>query len=135
MRWYVLPLVAALASGCGGDGASPPRADAERVIEIHLRLSRFDPAVVDVPVGTRVRFELINDDPIDHEFIVGDEAVHERHEKGTEPSHGAVPGEVSVPAVSAARTTYRFTAAGDLAYVCHVPGHRAYGMEGVVRVR
>ncbi len=39
-----------------------------------------------------------NTDPIDHEWIVGDAAVHARHRTGTEPVHGARPTEVTIPA-------------------------------------
>ena len=45
-----------------------------------------------------VTFVLRNDDPIDHEWIVGDAAVHERHRTGTEPVHAARPTEVRIPA-------------------------------------
>ena len=38
-----------------------------------------------------VTFVLHNGDPIDHEWIVGDAAVHERHRAGTEPVHGVAP--------------------------------------------
>ena len=50
-----------------------------------------------VPAGVPVTFVLRNDDPIDHEWIVGDAAVHERHRTGTEPVHASRPTEVSDP--------------------------------------
>jgi uncharacterized cupredoxin-like copper-binding protein len=81
-----------------------------------------------------VRFVITNHDPIDHELIVGDEAVQQRHETGTEPSHGAVPGEVSVPAGTVAETTYTFSRAGVVLIGCHAPGHYKYGMRGAVVV-
>ncbi len=46
--------------------------------------------------GTVVRFVVTNDDPILHELIVGDDAVHARHATGTEAAHPPVSGEVSV---------------------------------------
>jgi uncharacterized cupredoxin-like copper-binding protein len=85
--------------------------------------------------GDTVTFVIRNDDPIDHEFILGDEAVQERHEEGKERHHhGLVPGEISVPAGETRETTYTFTESGSLTYACHLPGHFAYGMRGEVVV-
>ena len=99
-----------------------------------MRHSRFLPARFTVPRGTTVRFVITNTDPIDHEFILGDEPVQRRHETGTEPAHGHVPGEVSVPAGTRAETTYTFSRTGVLLIGCHAPGHYDYGMRGRVRV-
>ena len=51
-----------------------------------------------------------NNDPIDHEWIVGDAALHERHRTGTEPVHDARPTEISIPAGTQKRTTVTFAA-------------------------
>jgi uncharacterized cupredoxin-like copper-binding protein len=101
-----------------------------QTIGITIRHSRFIPAHVTVRRGTTVRFVITNTDPIDHEFILGDEAVQRRHETGTEPKHGTVPGEVSVAAGTTAETTYTFSRPGLLLIGCHAPGHYAYGMRG-----
>jgi uncharacterized cupredoxin-like copper-binding protein len=110
----------------------------ERTVVVTMRHSRFEPATVRVEPGERVRFVLRNTDPIDHEFILGDEAVQRRHEQGRERQHhGDVPGERSVPAGREAATTYAFPAAldgGVLEFACHLPGHYTYGMHGAVRV-
>jgi uncharacterized cupredoxin-like copper-binding protein len=108
-----------------------------RTVEVTMHHSRFQPAVVRVAPGSTVRFVLRNTDPIDHELILGDEAVQRRHEQGRERQHhGEVPGEVSVAAGGEAATTYAFRAGGPatLEFACHLPGHYAYGMRGVVLV-
>lgn len=105
-----------------------------RTVALTVRHSRFSPAEITVQAGTAVRFVVRNTDPIDHELIVGDAAVQERHERGTEAHHGNRPGEVSVPAGSRAETTYTFRRSGTLLLGCHLPGHYAYGMRGAVRV-
>jgi len=137
LRALTTPLVAltaaALGSGCGGH-AEAAASGQVRTVVLEIRHSRFSPAELTVPEGQRVRFVVRNLDPIDHELIVGPPAVHRRHETGTEAHHGAVDGEVSVPAGSEATTTYTFTEAGPVQYACHLPGHLAYGMEGVVNV-
>jgi uncharacterized cupredoxin-like copper-binding protein len=89
---------------------------------------------VTVPAGVPVTFVLHNGDPIDHEWIVGDAAVHERHRLGTEPVHASRPTEVSIPAGHTAVTTVTFTTPGTFLYICHLPGHEAYGMVGEVHV-
>jgi uncharacterized cupredoxin-like copper-binding protein len=103
-----------------------------QTIVITIRHSRFIPAHITVRRGTTVRFVITNFDPIDHEFILGDEAVQRRHETGTEPEHGTVPGEVTVHAERSAETTYTFSRPGLLLIGCHAPGHYAYGMKGWV---
>ena len=47
-----------------------------------------------MPAGVPVTFVLVNEDPIEHEWIVGDEASHARHRTGTEAHHGARPNEI-----------------------------------------
>jgi uncharacterized cupredoxin-like copper-binding protein len=111
----------------------------ERTVVVTMRHSRFEPAVVRVEPGERVRFVLRNTDPIDHEFILGDDGVQRRHEQGREREHhGEVPGERSVAAGQEAVTTYAFPASLDgraLEFACHLPGHYAYGMRGKVTVQ
>jgi uncharacterized cupredoxin-like copper-binding protein len=102
------------------------------VVELTIRYSHFEPAAVRVPAGREVTFVIRNDDPIDHEWIVGDEALHERHRLGTEPVHDARPTEVSIAAVQERRTSVTFAEAGTFRFICHLPGHEAYGMVGTV---
>jgi len=133
-----LLLVAALALGTAGALlvlAGRQAEPAQRTVVITMHHTHFQPAEIHVEPGTTVRFVLRNTDPIDHELIVGDETVHQRHRVGHDRHHdGDVPGEISVPAGTEATTTYRFDQPGRLAYICHLPGHEAYGMVGVVDV-
>ena len=107
---------------------------AGRTIAIDIRHSRFLPAALSVPAGVPITFVLRNGDPIDHEWIVGDSAVHERHRTGTEPVHGSRPTEVTIPAGTTRTTTVTFATPGTYLYICHLPGHEAYGMVGTVVV-
>lgn len=105
------------------------------VIPITIHFSHFEPALVHVPAGVPVTFVITNTDPIDHEWIVGDAATHERHRSGTEPVHDARPTEISIAARSERRTTVTFAAGtGSEQFICHLPGHEAYGMVGTVVV-
>lgn len=114
-------------------GAAPPQA--VHTVELTVHHSRFSTPEIHVAPGTTVRFVVRNTDPIQHELIVGDQGVQDRHETGTEAHHGDRPGEVSVPPGATAVTTYTFPpASGTLLFGCHLPGHWRYGMHGTVRV-
>jgi uncharacterized cupredoxin-like copper-binding protein len=121
----LLVLAAVALGGCEGG---------PREVRLEIRHSRFSTGTIEVEAGSTVRFVIANTDPIAHEFILGDQAVQDRHENGNEPRHGARPGEVSVPAGETHATTYTFQGPGTLIFACHLPGHLAYGMRGEVTV-
>ena len=120
-------LVAALVAGAGA--ATDPT-----TVEIGIHFSRFTPSTLTVPAGRPITFALTNEDPIDHEWIVGDAALHERHRTGTEPAHTSRPTEVSIDALGERTTTVTFARPGSYTFICHLPGHEAYGMTGTVTV-
>lgn len=121
-----LLLAASAATGCGSTAA--------RTITITIHYSAFDVTEASVPTGVPITFVLVNEDPIDHEWLIGDDAFHEAHRTGTHASHGDVPTEVTIPALETRRTTITFEEPGRLAYICHLPQHEAYGMVGVLTV-
>jgi uncharacterized cupredoxin-like copper-binding protein len=121
-------LGAAAVAGAVGRSAEPV------VVQIDIRYSHFSPDTITVPAGRPITFVVVNDDPIDHEWIVGDEALHERHRTGTEPVHNARPTEISIDALHERRTTVTFASPGTLTFICHLPGHEAYGMVGTLTV-
>jgi uncharacterized cupredoxin-like copper-binding protein len=86
-------------------------------------------------MGVPITFTLINDDPIAHEWLLGDEAFHARHRAGTEAVHGDRPNEISLPPLSVRTTTLTFDTPGPLIFICHFPQHEAYGMVGMLTVR
>ena len=107
----------------------------QTVVHIEIRHSRFVPAEITVPVGVPVTITLRNSDPIDHEWIVGDDQLHARHRVGTEPLHAGRPTEVPLPAMSTVTTVVVFERTGSLAFICHLPAHERYGMVGTVTIR
>ncbi|MEO7571372.1 MAG: plastocyanin/azurin family copper-binding protein [Acidimicrobiales bacterium] len=103
-------------------------------VEIGIERSAFDIGSLRVQEGTLVQFVVRNDDPIDHELVVGDGDVHRRHADGSERRHPPVPGEVSVAPGDTSMTFYEFTDVGSIVYACHLPGHVTYGMAGTIEV-
>lgn len=128
-RAVAAALLVATAACSGGSDTG-----ATREVEVELRFSRFVPDELEFPAGTTVTFVVENRDPIDHEFLIGDEEVQQAHEEGTEKHHGAKPGEISVPAGETRTTTYTFDEPGRLLIGCHLPTHWDYGMRGEITV-
>jgi uncharacterized cupredoxin-like copper-binding protein len=123
----LLVLLAGLGGGCT-TATGPMR------VEIQIRYSDFDPSTLTVPRGVPVTFVIINQDPIDHEWLIGDESFHEEHRTGTDAQHGDGPDEVSIAALSTEETTLVFDDPGTVRYICHLPRHEDYGMVGTLTV-
>ena len=115
----------------GAAGFSPQPATR---IEIVIRYSHFEPSAITVPAGVPVTITITNTDPIGHEWIVGPSAIHQIHRVGTEAFHNERPTEVTVGPYETKTTTIVFDSSGALEYICHLPGHEAYGMKGVLTV-
>jgi uncharacterized cupredoxin-like copper-binding protein len=129
-------LAAIVALGAGAAVLAADRGPGpSTTIEIAIRYSHFEPAAISVPVGVPVTITIRNTDPIDHEWIVGDEAVHAVHRTGTELLHPSRPTEVVIPAGESRTTVVTFEATGTLRFICHLPAHEAYGMVGTVTIR
>ena len=119
-------------AACGRAEARP----GVRVVDVDVHYSRYSISRLAVRPGETVRFVVHNRDPIDHELIVGDAGVQDRHEQGTEPRHGLRPGEITIPAGTTAVTQVTFPSTPvPLFFGCHLPGHWAYGMHGTIAVR
>jgi uncharacterized cupredoxin-like copper-binding protein len=125
----LLALTACALAACTRATAAPTT----RTVNLTIHHSAFEPVEVHIHPGETIRFVIRNTDPIDHEFIVGDLTVQDAHERGTEAYHPPRPGEVTVPAGRTVRTTFTF-GGHDLLFGCHIPGHWAYGMRGIVLV-
>ncbi len=160
MRRILLVLAAAaLLAACGGNGdadkvtggdqapmdhgampstTQPPAGEATRVIKLTAndRL-RFQPASLSVKRGETVAFTVTNTGKLVHEFVIGDQAFHDRHEK--EMAGKTMPmaddaDSIGLPAGATKTLTYTFGQAGTLQYGCHTTGHYPAGMKGTITV-
>ena len=129
-------MVAAVLAAAGiafAAGSEDPVPVTNGTIAIHF--SKFVGPELTVAVGVPVTFTLVNNDPIEHEWIVGDSAIHARHRSGTEPYHDQLPTEVTLKPFETKTTVVVFDTRGDYTYACHLPGHEEYGMRGTIKVR
>ena len=116
-------------------GPAETTGPAEVVATIDIRFSRFAPAEITAIAGRPLTITLRNNDPIEHEWIVGPPALHDRHRIGSEPYHDELPTEVTLPPFTSKETTVIFNSPGRYEFICHLPGHEAYGMRGVLVVK
>ncbi len=144
-RWVVLAVALVVALAVGGAGYAVEAATSddptpslvgpgEVTVQVDVEHSLFAPEQLRVVEGTRVRFVVVNGDPINHELVVGPPDIHARHANGTEAEHPSIPGEVSVGPNGTAVTTFRFDETGTFEFACHLPGHYEHGMHGEVEV-
>lgn len=115
---------------------SPVGAQPRRTIEVSMADGlRFEPDRLTVHSGETIRFVIANPTPIDHEFVIGDEAAQRKHED--EMANGMMHDDahaVTVPAGQTRELIYTFGAPGDLLIGCHVPGHYGARMHADITV-
>ena len=145
-RRWVVPIAIALSGvvTAGGYGfaemqdedgrQAAPLGPGDVTVRVDVEHSLFVPDELRVVEGTRVRFVVVNGDPIGHELITGEPEVHIRHANGTEAEHPSIPGEVSVGPNETAITTFTFEESGRFEFACHLPGHYEHGMHGSIEV-
>jgi uncharacterized cupredoxin-like copper-binding protein len=118
--------LAAVTAGCGGGS--------ERTLQVRMRYSKYLPAALTVRAGTTVSFDVVNADPIEHEFIIGTAAQQLAHERGDPHDPHTGPGEALVAGGKAALVRFTFAKPGTFQYACHRPGHYKFGMVGTITV-
>ena len=99
--------------GASGDASPRVLGPGPVTVRLVVRDSHFSPSRVHVRPHTELTFEVVNRDFLNHEFIIGDDEVHARHEAGHEPYHPPKPGEVSIPPHDDGRDDVHRARAGD----------------------
>jgi uncharacterized cupredoxin-like copper-binding protein len=143
MTWKLwLPtgvVLAVVAAACGGAAeVGSGSSEDPRVIEVSaLDTLAYEPETIEVGAGETVTFVVTNTGEVDHEFVVGDEEMQAMaEEEMTEGMHGhtASMAALAVEPGETQETTITFGEAGTLEYACHVEGHYAGGMVGMIWV-
>ncbi|WP_054903080.1 plastocyanin/azurin family copper-binding protein [Pseudomonas sp. NBRC 111131] len=139
-------------------GEPAPAAKATRTVEVVLKDIAFEPKDLQVKAGETVRFVLINEGQLPHEFNLGDKAMHAEHQKemlamqgklftagmnheGMEHGqmdhgvHGHDGGNtVLVQPGQRAEMTWTFRKSAPIEFACNVPGHYQAGMVGALTI-
>ncbi|MBJ7608866.1 MAG: multicopper oxidase domain-containing protein [Candidatus Dormibacteraeota bacterium] len=99
---------------------------------------RFKPGTISVKAGETVSFQVQNTGALEHEFVLEDQGMQDRHEhemQGMNGTQSAGNNAIDVPPGQAKTLTFTFpSASGTYVYGCHVNGHYASGMRGTVTI-
>ncbi|ODB38861.1 copper-binding protein [Pseudomonas mosselii] len=143
-------------------GEPAEAAKATRTIEVVLKDIAFEPKSIKVKAGETVRFVVVNEGKLPHEFNLGDKAMHAEHQKemiamqgkmftagmnheGMDhgqmdhgqmgAGHGHAGGNtVLVQPGQRAELTWTFRKSAPIEFACNVPGHYQAGMVGPLTI-
>lgn len=139
-------------------GEPAPASKATRNVEVHMKDIAFEPRALEVKAGETVRFVLINEGKLPHEFNLGDKAMHAEHQKQMiamqgklfsgqmnhegmdhgQMEHGAhghdTGNTVLVQPGQRAELTWTFRKSAPIEFACNVPGHYQAGMVGPLTI-
>jgi uncharacterized cupredoxin-like copper-binding protein len=123
----------------GGAGRAGGAGDADRVVEVRMVDSAFDPATFSVASGETVTFRFTNEGAVAHEAYIGDAADQAAHEEEmSERAHGGHAEEsdraITLDPGQDGELTWTFEEEGSIEIGCHEPGHYAAGMRASVAV-
>jgi len=142
-------------------GAPGEASGVTRTIEIILKENFFEPESIEVKAGETIRFKILNQGELVHEFNIGTAAMHAGHQKEmmTMMEHGVLeadkinhemmkmdmgggktmehndPNSALLEPGKSAEIIWKFTKAMDLEFACNVPGHYEAGMVGKMHVK
>jgi uncharacterized cupredoxin-like copper-binding protein len=133
----LIVIVAACSGVAPSAPASPAASEGATRIEVGLTDAlRMEPAEMTVPAGVPVTFVVTNEGAIEHEFVLGDEAVQAEHEAEM-ASGGMGHDEANAITLDAGETkelTFTFDEPGETLAGCHFPGHYDGGMRATITV-
>ncbi|HSM38273.1 MAG TPA: plastocyanin/azurin family copper-binding protein, partial [Candidatus Limnocylindrales bacterium] len=98
----------------------------------------WDPPSIEIAVGETVTLRVTNEGAIPHDFLLGDEHMQDDHEEEMQSGMAHMGDEPNAFVLDPDQTkemTWTFTAAGELLYGCHQPGHYGAGMVGTITVQ
>lgn len=124
-------------------------AKASRTVKVAMADMTFSPNTLEVKAGETVRFELVNNGQLVHEFTLGDAALQATHQKEMlemaamghdKNAHASMAGmhhdgnSLSLKPGESGELTWTFTRATALEFACNEPGHYQAGMVGQLKV-
>ena len=113
-----------------------------RTIEVNIKETEngdmlFEPDVFIIEHNSVVRFIINNKGVLDHEFFLGSFDEIAKHQqwmrKYPDMEHNDA-NSVMIPSSKTATLDWKFSEITNLEFVCLIPGHREWGMFGVIIV-
>ena len=146
-RFALLALAALAVAGCGSDspgyGTSADAAAAARTVDVTItQAKQYQPPSITVTPGEVVTFKVTNASTDLHEFMLGDEDIHEEHE-GMMADMGMAsmkvadrPNLIDLDPGQTKQLTWKFPdeKGATVIYGSHVPGDYAGGLKGTITV-
>lgn len=109
----------------------------EQTIAISATDVKFSPTMLIVRSGETVKFVITNYGKLPHEFMIGDKAEQQEHEKEMQSMQGMGHADSNAVSIGPGETkvlVWKFGKDAVLEFGCHVPGHYAAGMLGTIHV-
>jgi uncharacterized cupredoxin-like copper-binding protein len=96
------------------------------------RAWRYEPSVIEVPLGTRVKMTLVNSGRAEHDMEFPDVPASQVELVGVTTAHGHHNGVIAAHAMPGTTATVLFTptVAGEYGFGCTLRGHIEGGMVG-----
>ena len=127
-------------------GAPGKAADIDRTIRVEVKDLSFVPGALEVKARETVRFVVVNNSEVDHDFTIGDSRAQSEHraemtemaamgDMATMHADRADPNAVFLKAGQTKEIVWRFAKAGQIEFGCNVPGHYEAGMKGTIAIR
>jgi uncharacterized cupredoxin-like copper-binding protein len=127
-----------------GFGASAQASQATRTVEVKLKDIAFEPGSLKVKAGETVRFVLVNEGNLPHEFNLGSKAMHVEHQKEMIAMQGKLftggghehhaDNTVLLQPGQRGELTWTFSESAPIEFACNVPGHYQAGMVGPLTI-
>lgn len=126
-----------MAVGKPGDTSHVDRTVKVRMLETDDGRMIFEPSSLDVRRGETIRFALVNDGVLEHEFVLDDLAKNQEHkklmERFPEMEHDD-PNSLRLEPGANGEILWQFTNEGTFEFACLIPGHYESGMHAAVTV-
>lgn len=125
------------AYGKPGDPKKPAR-----LVQVSMRETEgkmlFFPDKVEVKRGEQVRFKLVNNGELEHEFVIATVEENRKHaeemRKNPDMEHDD-PNAKRLAPKKGSEIVWQFTKPGEFEFACLIPGHLEAGMKGTVVVK
>lgn len=127
---------AAMTTGMPGDLANVTRSIDITMREADNGEMLFEPKSLDIAKGETIRFNVINEGALEHEFVIDTMMGNQEHKAAMakmDMEHDD-PNSVRLDEGTSGEVIWTFSNAGTFEFACLIPGHYESGMHGPITV-